>query len=181
LAGTVSGGPSRQQRDYLYRTAAAMSGLRRSHMLAGHGRRLRRAHDERRENIWLRRGICHPCGKTFTSLPDWLAACVAGNWPVRASPRVIPLSKQRRTEKIRRARPIRPHRANGHIGVCSLSVSTTICAAFRSRHESVREIQKIPQKRAPPPASHAQTNFILLILSVTYRQSAMKRQNRLLV
>jgi hypothetical protein len=39
----------------------------------GHGRRLRQAHDDQHERIWVRRGICRPCGKTFTILPDWLA------------------------------------------------------------------------------------------------------------
>ncbi len=29
--------------------------------------------EDRRECIWVRRGICQPCGKTFTILPDWLA------------------------------------------------------------------------------------------------------------
>jgi hypothetical protein len=43
------------------------------HTIIGHGRRLRQAHDERHEHIWVRRGICHPCNKTFTILPDWLA------------------------------------------------------------------------------------------------------------
>jgi hypothetical protein len=41
--------------------------------IIGHGRRLRPAHDDRRECIWVRRGICLPCGKTFTILPAWLA------------------------------------------------------------------------------------------------------------
>jgi hypothetical protein len=41
--------------------------------IIGHGQRLRHAHDDRHERIWVRRGICHPCGKTFTILPDWLA------------------------------------------------------------------------------------------------------------
>jgi hypothetical protein len=40
--------------------------------IIGHGRRRRQAHDDRHERIWVRRGICHPCGKTFTVLPDWL-------------------------------------------------------------------------------------------------------------
>jgi hypothetical protein len=30
------------------------------------------AHDDRLERIWIRRGICRPCNKTFTILPDWL-------------------------------------------------------------------------------------------------------------
>ena len=41
--------------------------------IIGHGRRSRPAHDDRHERIWVRRGICPPCGKTFTILPDWLA------------------------------------------------------------------------------------------------------------
>jgi hypothetical protein len=45
----------------------------RNHTVIGHGRRLRVAHDDRHERIWARRGVCHPCGKTFTVLPDWLA------------------------------------------------------------------------------------------------------------
>ena len=45
----------------------------RNHTIIGHGRRLRPAHDDRHERIWVRRGICEPCGKTFTILPDWLA------------------------------------------------------------------------------------------------------------
>jgi len=44
----------------------------RDYTIIGHGRRLRQAHDDRHESIWVRRGICHPCGKTFTILPDWL-------------------------------------------------------------------------------------------------------------
>ena len=41
--------------------------------IIGHGRRLRQAHDNQYECIWVRRGICPPCKKTFTVLPDWLA------------------------------------------------------------------------------------------------------------
>jgi Domain of unknown function (DUF6431) len=41
--------------------------------IIGHGRRRRQAHDERHECIWVRRGKCPPCRKTFTILPDWLA------------------------------------------------------------------------------------------------------------
>jgi hypothetical protein len=41
--------------------------------IIGHGRRLRQSHDAERECIWVRRGICPPCKKTFTILPDWLA------------------------------------------------------------------------------------------------------------
>jgi len=43
------------------------------HTILGHGLRSRLAHDDRHDRIWVRRGICHPCGKTFTILPDWLA------------------------------------------------------------------------------------------------------------
>jgi hypothetical protein len=41
--------------------------------IVGHGQRCRQAHDPCHDWIWVRRGICHPCGKTFTILPDWLA------------------------------------------------------------------------------------------------------------
>ena len=41
--------------------------------IIGHGRRRRQAHDDRREHIWVRRGMCLPCRKSFTVLPDWLA------------------------------------------------------------------------------------------------------------
>ena len=40
--------------------------------IIGHGRRLRPAHDDRQERIWVRRGSCQPCGKTFTVLPHGL-------------------------------------------------------------------------------------------------------------
>ena len=43
--------------------------------MIGHGRRLRSAHDEWHERIWVRRGRCGPCNRTFTVLPDWLAPC----------------------------------------------------------------------------------------------------------
>ena len=44
------------------------------HTIVGHGRRLRQAHDDCHERIWVRRGICRPCNQTFTVLPDWLGA-----------------------------------------------------------------------------------------------------------
>jgi hypothetical protein len=40
--------------------------------IIGHGRRRKQAHDQWHDWIWVRRGICHPCSKTFTVLPDWL-------------------------------------------------------------------------------------------------------------
>jgi len=40
--------------------------------ILGHGRRLRAAHDQWREQIWVRRGRCCRCRKTFTVLPTWL-------------------------------------------------------------------------------------------------------------
>jgi hypothetical protein len=43
------------------------------HTIIGHGRRLRQSHDDQRESIWVRRGVCQPCKKTFTILPEWLA------------------------------------------------------------------------------------------------------------
>jgi hypothetical protein len=39
--------------------------------IIGHGRRHKQAHDERHAQIWIRRGLCRPCQKTFTVLPDW--------------------------------------------------------------------------------------------------------------
>ena len=39
--------------------------------IIGHGQRLKQAHDTQREQIWIRRGLCRPCKKTFTVLPDW--------------------------------------------------------------------------------------------------------------
>jgi hypothetical protein len=53
------------------------------HTIIGHGRRSRPAHDERHERIWVRRGICHPCAKTFTILPDWLAPAATYSLPCR--------------------------------------------------------------------------------------------------
>jgi hypothetical protein len=44
----------------------------RNRTIIGHGRRLRPAHDPRHESLWVRRGRCRPCGKTFTVLPHWL-------------------------------------------------------------------------------------------------------------
>jgi hypothetical protein len=43
----------------------------RDDTIIGHGRRLRQSHDDQHECIWVRRGICEPCRKTFTILPDW--------------------------------------------------------------------------------------------------------------
>ena len=40
--------------------------------IIGHGRRRKQAHDPCHDWIWVRRGICHPCSKTFTILLDWL-------------------------------------------------------------------------------------------------------------
>jgi Domain of unknown function (DUF6431) len=39
--------------------------------IIGHGRRLKQAHDEQHAQIWIRRGLCRLCQKTFTVLPDW--------------------------------------------------------------------------------------------------------------
>jgi len=43
----------------------------RGRTIIGHGQRLKQAHDPQREQIWIRRGRCRPCQKTFTVLPDW--------------------------------------------------------------------------------------------------------------
>jgi hypothetical protein len=39
--------------------------------IVGHGRRRKQAHDQRHDCIWIRRGRCRPCRKTFTILPVW--------------------------------------------------------------------------------------------------------------
>jgi len=39
--------------------------------IIGHGQRLKQAHDQRHQQVWIRRGLCRPCQKTFTVLPDW--------------------------------------------------------------------------------------------------------------
>ena len=46
--------------------------LCRNDTIIGHGRRLRQANDNRHQHVWIRRGICHPCRRTFTILPEWL-------------------------------------------------------------------------------------------------------------
>ena len=39
--------------------------------ITGHGRRRKQAHDDCHDRIWIRRGVCRPCGLTFTILPHW--------------------------------------------------------------------------------------------------------------
>jgi hypothetical protein len=39
--------------------------------IIGHGQRRKSAHDERQDCVWVRRGLCRLCGKTFTILPSW--------------------------------------------------------------------------------------------------------------
>jgi Domain of unknown function (DUF6431) len=39
--------------------------------IIGHGQRRKQAHDDRHDWIWVRRGLCRPCGETFTILPTW--------------------------------------------------------------------------------------------------------------
>jgi hypothetical protein len=39
--------------------------------IIGHGQRRKQAHDESHDWIWVRRGLCRPCGVTFTILPSW--------------------------------------------------------------------------------------------------------------
>jgi len=41
--------------------------------IVGHGRRPKQAHDEQHDWIWVRRGRCPACKKTFTILPAWSA------------------------------------------------------------------------------------------------------------
>lgn len=51
--------------------------------IIGHGRRLRQAHDDHHDLIWIRRGICRPCRLTFTVLPGTLAPSAAFSLPCR--------------------------------------------------------------------------------------------------
>jgi Domain of unknown function (DUF6431) len=44
-----------------------------SETIIGHGRRRRQSHDQQRDWIWIRRGQCPPCRKTFSFLPVWSA------------------------------------------------------------------------------------------------------------
>jgi hypothetical protein len=39
--------------------------------IIGQGRRRKQAHDQQHDRIWIRRGRCAPCRKTFTVLPGW--------------------------------------------------------------------------------------------------------------
>ena len=39
--------------------------------IVGHGKRRKQAHDHCRDWIWIRRGRCRCCRKTFTILPTW--------------------------------------------------------------------------------------------------------------
>jgi transposase-like protein len=39
--------------------------------IVGHGRRRKQAHDDKHDWIWVRRGRCLPCKKTFTVVPVW--------------------------------------------------------------------------------------------------------------
>ena len=41
----------------------------------------------RHESIWVRRGICRPCRKTFTILPDWLIP--SGHFSLRCRSRLL--------------------------------------------------------------------------------------------
>ena len=68
--------------------------------IIGHGRRRRQCHDDQHECIWVRRGICEPCGKTFTILPDWLA-------PVRALQPSLPTAVLRADRRRRFCRASR--------------------------------------------------------------------------
>ena len=39
--------------------------------IIGHGTRRKQAHDQLHDFIFIRRGLCRPCRKTFTILPTW--------------------------------------------------------------------------------------------------------------
>src|SRR5215469_17237412 len=89
LAGNRSAAGLHASRDSLYRTARARrqdrSGVTAFSLallprrcpqccqdtITGHGRRRKQAHDDCHDWIWIRRGVCRPCGVTFTILPHW--------------------------------------------------------------------------------------------------------------
>ena len=65
--------------------------------IIGHGRRRKQAHDERHDWIWVRRGRCPVCKKTFTVLPAWSPpyghysyACRQQTWDVAAEAKPAP-------------------------------------------------------------------------------------------
>ena len=91
--------------------------------IIGHGRRRKQAHDECHDWIWVRRGLCPPCGLTFTILPDWsppyghyslrcrqqaweLACTYSGSWeqsaPETKDPNRVPDSATLRRWAVRR-------------------------------------------------------------------------------
>jgi hypothetical protein len=54
--------------------------------IIGHGRGRKQAHDQCHDWIWVRRGICHPCSKTFTIVPvlaGAFATKLGGDSPVK--------------------------------------------------------------------------------------------------
>ena len=51
--------------------------------IIGHGARRRQAHDAHHSLIWIRRGICHSCRRTFTVLPRFLAPSAIFTLPCR--------------------------------------------------------------------------------------------------
>ena len=60
--------------------------------IIGHGQRLKQAHDERHRQIWIRRGRCRPCQKTFTVLPDWSPP--SGHYSLRCRQQAYELLRQ---------------------------------------------------------------------------------------
>ena len=81
---TVTGGPSRHAVILFIalpetedKTEISLTQLPRecpccgNRTIIGHGRRLKQAHDGCHAQIWIRRGLCRQCQKTFTVLPDW--------------------------------------------------------------------------------------------------------------
>jgi Domain of unknown function (DUF6431) len=51
--------------------------------VVGHGRRLRQSHDQIRDSIRIRRGICNHCHHTLTVLPAWCVPCAPYNLQAR--------------------------------------------------------------------------------------------------
>ena len=62
--------PFRGDSDQLAADASLVSAVS-SASIIGHGERRKSAHDGKHDYVWVRRGRCRLCRKTFTILPSW--------------------------------------------------------------------------------------------------------------
>src|SRR5215470_15627632 len=143
LTKTRSAAGLHASRDSLYRTACGRRQVRSGVMafplallprrcprcsqdtITGHGRRRKQAYDEGHDWIWIRRGVCRPCGLTFTILPHWSPPyghysfrCREQAWEATATTAALGSSRFRRP-KTPIACPIRPPCGAGPGAGCS--------------------------------------------------------------